>query len=60
LKKVVPEFQKEYYLIKQYRALREARIKNKKLKYTIRDVGNATLEIQVKSTKNCLTERRSF
>ena len=51
-------FKKEYNLVKEYRTLRESRIKNKDLKYTIKDVGHATLEIQVrKFLLNLLKDR---
>jgi hypothetical protein len=47
LKELVPKFKKKYFMVKQYRALREARILKKQLGYTIKDMGHATVCIKV-------------
>jgi hypothetical protein len=47
LKELVPKFKKKYFMVKQFRVLREERILKKNLGYTMQDMGHATLCIKV-------------
>lgn len=47
LEELVPNFQKKYFMVKQFRVLRETRILKKNLGYTVQDMGHATLCFKV-------------
>ena len=51
LKQTVKEFQIKYYLMKQFRVLREARIKEKKVYCKLTDSQNAIICLEVKSLR---------